>query len=142
MKIKKAELKEFETAFAFCQSLWENINYEKNCMKEVYKRILNDQNSFMLFLLKDDSYVGLVHGTFFDTFWMSGKTCYLASLIVKDTERKKGYGKIMVDYVKKIAMDKECKAIILDSAFYRAGAHSFYEHYGFEKCCYGFEYLL
>ena len=34
------------------------------------------------------------------------------------------------------------KAITLDSGLPRVQAHGFYEHYGFEKSCYGFELAL
>ena len=45
----------------------------------------------------------------------------------------------MVDHVKKLAKARGCKAIILDSGMPRKAAHTFYEKYGFEKSCYGFE---
>ena len=73
---------------------------------------------------------------------MSGKTCYVSSLITKENERGKGYGTFLLDYAKKLAKEKECKAIILDSGLPRKNAHKFYEKYGFEKSCYGFELIL
>ncbi len=56
--------------------------------------------------------------------------------------RGKGYGRLMVDHVKKLAKARGCKAIILDSGMPRKAAHTFYEKYGFEKSCYGFESFL
>jgi len=47
-----------------------------------------------------------------------------------------------VDHVKKLAKARGCKAIILDSGMPRKAAHTFYEKYGFEKSCYGFESFL
>ena len=82
------------------------------------------------------------HGSFFLTFWMSGMTCYLASIITDEKYRGKGYGRLMVDHVKKLAKARGCKAIILDSGMPRKAAHAFYERYGFEKSCYGFELFL
>ena len=43
---------------------------------------------------------------------------------------------------KKLAKERGCKAITLDSGLPRVQAHGFYEHYGFEKSCYGFELAL
>ena len=48
----------------------------------------------------------------------------------------------MGDHVKKLAKARGCKAIILDSGMPRKAAHAFYERYGFEKSCYGFELFL
>ena len=50
-------------------------------------------------------------------------------------------GKSM-DHAKELAKQRGCKAITLDSGLPRTGAHGFYEHYGFEKSCYGFELAL
>ena len=56
--------------------------------------------------------------------------------------RGMGYGRLMVDHVKELAKERGCKAIILDSGMQRKAAHAFYEKYGFEKSCYGFELVL
>ena len=48
----------------------------------------------------------------------------------------------MVDHVKQLAGARGCKAIILDTGMPRKMAHTFYEKYGFEKSCYGFELFL
>lgn len=97
----------------------------------------------MLFFLIDDAgYHGFCHGDFFNTFWMSGLTCYVSSLITREEDRGKGYGTAMLDYVKDMAKEKGCKAVTLDSGLPRTGAHTFYQKYGFEKSCYGFELIL
>ena len=48
----------------------------------------------------------------------------------------------LLDHAKKLAKQRGCKAITLDSGLPRTGAHGFYEHYGFEKSCYGFELTI
>ncbi len=44
-----------------------------------------------------------------------------------------------MDHALQLARRESCKAVILDSGFPRERAHRFYEKYGFEKSCYGFE---
>ena len=85
---------------------------------------------------------GFCHGDYFQTFWMSGLTCYVSSLITNEEDRGKGYGVNLLDHAKKLAKERGCKAITLDSGLPRVQAHGFYEHYGFEKSCYGFELAL
>ncbi len=143
MEIKSAMPEDFDYAFSFIEDLWDYNTYDREETKKVYEKILADPNSFVFFLLNEKGeYCGFCHGSFFSTFWMSGTTCYLASIITKEKYRGKGYGKQMMDHAKKMAQEEGCKAIILDSGIPRNSAHKFYEAYGFEKSCYGFELFL
>lgn len=142
MNVKSATLNEFDTAYQFITQLWDYNTYDKKELYEVYKKILDDSNSFSFFLVDNDKYLGFFHGVFFNTFWMSGLTCYLSSLIVSPDLRGKGCGTFILDYVKQLSLDHGCKCIILDSGLSRIKTHQFYEKYGFEKGCYGFEYNL
>ena len=60
---------------------------------------------------------------------------------------------IVFDFIEKLwtynTYDREeirkaegCKAVTLNSGLPRTGAHGFYEHYGFEESCYGFELMI
>lgn len=142
MYCKVATLQDFEEAYSFIQALWDYNDYPYQKTFEVYQRILKDKNSFTFFLEDDGIYQGFCHGNYFDTFWMNGKTCYVSSLITKEEVRQKGYGKAMMDYALNLARKQDCKAVILCSGMPRKQAHQFYENYGFEKGCYGFELLL
>ena len=123
MKIKNATIKDFDTAYEYIKKLWDYNTYDYETTKEVYEKVLQDENSFAFFAVEDDgSYHGFCHGDYFQTFWMSGLTCYVSSLITNEEDRG--------------------KAITLDSGLPRVQAHGFYEHYGFEKSCYGFELAL
>lgn len=143
MLIKMATEEEFVHAFSFIEKLWDYNTYDKEQVKKVYDTVLADGNSFAFFLLNEkEEYCGFCHGSFFPTFWMSGSTCYLASIITDEKYWGMGYGRLMVDHVKELAKERGCKAIILDSGMQRKAAHAFYEKYGFEKSCYGFQLVL
>lgn len=142
MEYKTATLDDFDVAFNYVEKLWTCNSYDRDTLFEVYKRVLDSQDSFAFFLMDGDQYKGFCHGVYFDTFWMSGRTCYVSSIITNSDERGKGYGIRLMDHAKELAQDKGCKALILDSGFPREDAHRFYEKYGFEKSCYGFELIL
>lgn len=142
MEFKNAALEDFDIAFRYIEQLWSYNTYDRNSLFEVYKRVLGDPGSFAFFLLDKDEYKGFCHGAFFDTFWMSGPTCYVSSIITNADERGKGFGVQLMDHARELAVSRNCKALILDSGFPREDAHRFYEKYGFEKSCYGFELLL
>lgn len=105
--------------------LWAHKTYDKDIIQKVYKNVLANGSNFAFFLFDDGKPKGFCHGHFFDTFWHSGQTCYLASIIVNQEERKKG-----------------CHAIILDSSMIRKEAHEFYEDYGFENSTFCFGLIL
>jgi len=142
MEIKNAVIEDFDLAFDYIEKLWTYNTYDKEGIKKVYNDVLENGNDFAFFLFDDGMPKGFCHGTFFNTFWLSGQTCYIASIITNQEDRKKGYGGKMMDHAKELAMEKGCHAIVLDSGIPRVEAHKFYENYGFEKCSYCFELKL
>ncbi len=143
MQIKVATMEDYDIAFSYFEKLWTFNTYDYEETKKVYEKVLADEKSFVYFVLDDaGNYHGLCHGSYFETFWMTGCTCYVASLITNEEDRGKGYGKFLLDYVKEKSKENDCKALILDSGLPRVEAHGFYEHYGFAKNCYGFQLVL
>lgn len=142
MEFKQADRNDFDIAFEYIKQLWTYNRYERETVYEVYQKVLEDEDSFAFFVLDEGKCRGFCHGDYFQTFWMSGLTCYISSLITNEEDRGKGYGAAMMDHAKQMAREKHCRAIILDSGFPREQAHRFYERYGFEKSCYGFELSL
>lgn len=143
MRFKTATMEDYDVAFDYIEKLWANNSYDKEETRKVYQEVLEAKDVFAFFLVDEDgSYHGFCHGAYFPTFWLSGKTCYVSSIITNETERGKGYGVQMMDHAKELAIQNGCKGIVLDSAFYRKDAHRFYEIYGFEKGCYGFDLML
>ena len=139
---KNAEMSDFDIAFDFIEKLWDYNTYDRDKTEAVYQRVLEDENTFAFFLVEDGDYKGFCHGAYFDTFWMTGQTCYVSSLITREDERCKGYGAQMLDQAAKLAKERDCKAMVLDSGLPRTTAHKFYEDYGFDKGCYGFDLVF
>lgn len=142
MEIRNATAEDFGIVFDYVEKLWAYNKYDPEKIAEVYKRVLEDENTFAFLLFDEGEAKGFCHGAYFDTFWLSGKTCYLSSIITNENERGKGYGIQLMDHAKNLATKEGCKAIVLDSGMPRVGAHQFYEKYGFEKCAYCFELKL
>ena len=115
MKFKTAAMEDFETVFHYIQALWTYNTYDKEEIRTVYERVIRDENSFAFFVLDEGEYKGFCHGDYFDTFWMSGRTCYISSLITNEKDRGKGYGRALMDHALQLARRESCKAVILDS---------------------------
>ena len=143
MHYKNATMDDFDVAFDYIEKLWTYNTYDKDVIRKVYSDVIGDANSFAFFLMDDDGgYHGFCHGTYFNTFWLSGMTCYVSSIITNEDERGQGNGIKLMDHARDLAKERGSKGLVLDSGMPRTQAHRFYEKYGFEKSCYGFDYYL
>ena len=142
MGIRNATKEDFELAFGYIEKLWTYNTYDRDVIKKVYDEVLENENDFAFFLFDAGKPMGFCHGTFFNTFWLSGQTCYVSSIITGEEVRGKGYGRKLMDHAKELAVQRGCNAMVLDSGFPREEAHRFYEKYGFERCAYCFELKL
>jgi GNAT superfamily N-acetyltransferase len=142
MEIRNAVTEDFDLAFDYIEKLWDYNTYDRETVRAVYREVLEDADSFVFFLYNGGKPLGFCHGTFFNTFWLSGQTCYVSGIITNADARGRGYGVKLMDHAKKLAKERGCRAIVLDSGLPRADAHRFYEIYGFEKCAYCFELKL
>ena len=130
MEFKTATMADFDVAFDYIEKLWTYNTYDKEVIRTVYADVLADENSFAFFLMDGDTYHGFCHGAYFNTFWLSGMTCYVSSIITNEDERGKGCGVKLMDHAKELAKARGCKALVLDSGMPRTQAHRFYEIYG------------
>lgn len=142
MEIRDVSEDDFDIVFDFIENLWTYNTYDREEVKKVYMDVMEDPDSFAFLIWDDGECRGFCHGDYFSTFWMSGLTCYVSSLITREEDRGKGYGTRLLDHAKELAQMRGCRAMTLDSGLPRTAAHGFYEHYGFEKSCYGFEMPL
>lgn len=67
-----------------------------------------------------------------------GRHLYLQDLVTADSERSKGYGKLLIDWLRQHAKEQDCSTLHLCSKFERQDAHRFYEREGIEKLAYHF----
>ena len=142
MEIKNATMQDFDLAFDYIEKLWTYNTYDRDVIRKVYEEVLANDNDFAFFLFDNGEPKGFCHGTFFNTFWLSGQTCYVSSIISNQEDRGKGYGIKLMDHAKELATARGCHASVLDSGMPRKEAHRLYEIYGFEKCAYCFELKL
>lgn len=142
MVIRDATPDDFDIAFDFIEQLWTYNSYDRDTIRRVYREVLGNAADFAVLLFDDGVAQGFCHGTFFNTFWLSGQTCYLSSLITRPEARGRGYGRALVDHVRTVAGERGCRAIVLDSGIPRTDAHRFYEKYGFKRCAYCYELKL
>lgn len=122
-RIKVVETdKEILSTFPVMKTLRENLK------KKNYLSILRTQQKegFKLVLLTTKEKVRAVSGFRILNNLGRGKFLYVDDLVTKPEDRSKGYGNLLLDWLKKYANDNKCKQVVLDSGVQRFGAHKFY----------------
>ena len=56
----------------------------------------------------------------------TGRTLYVDDLVTDETQRSRGYGKAMLDWLQNYAREEGCETFSLDSGTHRQEAHAFY----------------
>lgn len=108
--------------------------------KEHYAELLKDMiphNYHQLAVFEGDKCIGL-SGYWIATKIYSGKYLEMDNVVVDESARSKGIGKLLVDAIIKIGKEQNCKVIMLDAYLENKGAHRFYEREGFTAKGYHF----
>lgn len=79
-----------------------------------------------------------VSGFWVSTKLYSGRYLEMDNVVVESAWRSKGIGKLMVDYLTKLARREGCRFLMLDAYLENEKAHQFYEREGFGKRGYHF----
>ena len=86
----------------------------------------------------DGDAVVAVAGYRFMEMLYAGKTLYVDDLNTDDTRRSRGYGKALMDWLKREARERGCVQLQLDSGVQREQTHRFYFREGLTINCYHF----
>ena len=86
----------------------------------------------------DGDAVVAVAGYRFTEMLYAGKTLYVDDLNTDDTRRSRGYGKALMDWLKREARERGCVQLHLDSGVQREQTHRFYFRQGLTINCYHF----
>lgn len=98
--------------------------------RETCKQFLEQQIKNQTFLLLEDDSQQLV-GFLYYFFKNEGKKIlWISELFVAPSERKKGYGKYLINAVKKIAKENGCVAVELACRWFNQNALAMYQHIG------------
>ncbi len=108
--------------------------------EERYTYLLDDMLAHgyrMVALMEGEIGVG-ISGIWVATKIYSGRYLEMDNVVVADTHRSKGIGKLLTDFVQELALAEGCEMIMLDAYLENGKAHAFYEREGFTKRGYHF----
>ena len=142
LELKNALISDFEDVFKLREQLWSDTKLIKEDLANVYSYNLDRDETFDKVVFLDNKIIAYYSGYTSMNLYHSGKVFYLQIIIVDENYRNLGVGKKIIDDIIAISSAEKCKAIELDSAFFRKSAHRFYTNIGFEKRGYVFSKLL
>lgn len=142
LELKNAQITDFEDVFKLLEQLWCDTKLIKEDLANVYSYNLDRDETFNKVVILDNKVIAYYSGYMSMNLYHSGKVFYLQIIIVDENYRNSGIGKRIIDDIIDISSLEKCKAIELDSAFFRKSAHRFYTNLGFSKRGYVFSKLL
>ncbi len=105
----------------------------------VFDKMSADGNYWLLVAKEDDEIVGSVLGIICYSIPLCATPFMVVEdVIVNDSHRRKGIGKILFEKLDEIAVENNCGYSILVSSGFRKGAHVFYENQGYTEAVKGF----
>lgn len=106
-------------------------------------RVLHQQKEgYQLAYLELDNVIRTVAGFRILNLLFSGRTLYIDDLVTRDSDRSRGFGAALFDWLVEYAKDKKCEYLTLDSGVQRFAAHRFYLKRGMDITSHHFQLNL
>ena len=131
--IRKSTIADFEQVYVLLPQLWPDAILNKNKLRHVFARALNSDYHHYLCAIDKKVVVGFCSLSIRNSLWQQGFIAHIDEIIVESAYRGHGIGTQMILKAMKIAKQKGCTRLELDSAFHRGKAHNFYKKIGFEN---------
>jgi GNAT superfamily N-acetyltransferase len=101
------------------------------------RRMMQTDGYLQAAVFDGDAVVAVAGYRFMETLY-AGKTLYVDDLNTDETRRSRGYGKALMDWLKREAKQRGCVQLQLDSGVQREQTHRFYFREGLTINCYHF----
>ena len=139
-KIRNVTCDDFDVVFELLKQLWTDKKFNKDNTKIAFDRGL--QHDIYVCTEKHGKVIGFCSMSVKNSLWEDGEVAYISEIIVDQYTRDSGVGTQLMRSAIKLAQERGCMRIELDSAFHRNAAHQFYESLGFERRAYLFSMKL
>lgn len=114
-------------------SILEEKEYDRERMKRVYNRHLNDEDYYCYVFRMDNKVVGMITLLIKETLHHCDKTGEIIELCVDPIHRNQQIGKQLLDYIEIKAKEFHLSELELSSNIKRKDAHRFYERHQYNK---------
>ena len=132
IKIRKAEIKDFDFVYDFICNL-EETQFDKNSFRSIYRKNLSDKNIFYFVAETKSSVIGFISIYIQPQLHHSANVAEIMELFVDENFRNKKTGAVLLKKAIAVARKNNCVLIELATNKRRKNAHRFYERENFSK---------
>jgi len=136
--IRECKETDFEQVFKLLEQLWPDKTLDREKLRQIFLQGLKSEFQSYVCAVIGENLVGFCSLTIKNSLWQAGLLGHIDELVVDKHHHGKGIGSRLLGSITKLAKEKGCRRIELDSAFNRTEAHKFYEKNGFENRAYLF----
>jgi GNAT superfamily N-acetyltransferase len=104
---------------------------------DTVRRMMRTDGSLQAAVFEGDTVVAVAGYRFMEMLY-AGKTLYVDDLNTDASRRSRGHGKVLLDWLKQEAKERQCVQLQLDSGVQREQTHRFYFREGLTINCYHF----
>jgi GNAT superfamily N-acetyltransferase len=104
--------------------------------------LLQQKEGYQLAFLELDGAIRSVAGIRIMNLLFSGRTLYIDDLVTRDSDRSRGFGAALFDWLVEYAKEQGCEHLTLDSGVQRFAAHRFYLNRGMDITSHHFDLKL
>ena len=134
LRIRELKIDELELAFPVVNQLRPHLSLEEYI--EIVKQMM--PTGYQIACLFDCGKVVAYAGFARLIILHYGDHIWVYDLVTDENKRGNGYGKLLMSYIEKLAMDNSLQCVALQSGFQRIDAHRFYENAGYDKVSFVF----
>jgi GNAT superfamily N-acetyltransferase len=134
MQIREIDLKELDTAHCVVNQLRTNLSYKD------FEDLIYDMRhiEYKMFGVFERGKLVNYAGVNVSTNLYHKRHLFIYDFVTDINNRKKGYGRMMIEYLRDYARTCMCENIVLGSGFQKEIAYSFFEENDFEERSYVF----
>lgn len=138
MKIRAAKEYDIGAIVALLAQLWPDQKQRPVRLRAILRAGISDKRFRYAVAEDDKEVVGFASFEVQRSLWQQGSIIMLNELVVDETQRGKGVGKMLLREAERYARQKRCSHIKLDTALHRRQTHRFYHRQKFEKTGYSY----
>jgi len=137
-KVLPARPEDFAAVLVLLGQLWPGREINREAIYKVYLDNLTSPFHKYYVAGNPGGVVGFISVHIITNLWAQGCLLQIEELVVHETLRGKGIGRLLVDQALALGEESGCRSVEVTSAIHRSGAHRFYESCGFKKMAYHF----
>ena len=146
MTIRDVDIKDIDNGLV--EVYEEGFNYHLNARPDIFIKkdrneitqevidTINDDNKKILVIDDNEKIIGFI---IFQIKNKHTKKIYIDQLVIKEDQRGKGLGKLLINEIEQIAKNENCKRIEFDCWAFNNNAFEMYKHLGYKEQLIKFE---